>query len=89
MEFARTGSVGVTHEPTTSASRKVRLGMNAHTRRADTNQAQVMTGISRMNRLSLCLQQYAFGSEIPVKRTWIAMTMRETWNERDSSWCWS
>lgn len=89
MEFARTGSVGVTHEPITSASRNVRLGMKAQTRRAETNQAQVMTGMRRTNRLSFCLQQYAFGSEMPVKRTWIAMTIRETWKDRASRLCWS
>lgn len=47
MEFASTGSVGVTAAATARDSKKVKPGIKAQTRRAVENQAQVITNPSK------------------------------------------
>jgi hypothetical protein len=84
MEFAKTGSVGVTQLPMTNDSRNVSPGIIHQIHSPQTNQAVVMTGPRRMRSDRHSLRRYALGSAIPVKRTWMAMTMRVIWNVRYS-----
>lgn len=57
-EFARTGSVGVTHAAMHSDSRKVRPGMRAYTNAAETSQAVVITSRRSVVRDSQALKRY-------------------------------
>jgi hypothetical protein len=80
MLFANTGSVGVTHAPTTKHSKKFNPGIKPQISRLVTNHADTIMGPSSVARLTHSFLKYALGRAMPVKRTCTPMTIRVIWN---------